>query len=219
MSNIDVINALKKVASAIAQTFGPHCEVAVYSLEEQRIVAIENGHVTGRKVGDKMASKVSEYFINAYNNYPEVVVYPSHSIINGRLLKCSTLVINNSEGEPIALFSINIDMESLKEASGAFHPLLFTPPFQTENEADHSEANVVDYTKKLMMHIISTVGKPLPLTSKEGKIMILKELEKHGVLMVKDMVPSVCEILDISQATLYNYLREIRNGQESDNNN
>jgi predicted transcriptional regulator YheO len=217
MSNNEIITALNKVASAVAQTFGPHCEVAVCSLEDNEVVAIENGHVTGRKIGDKIASKVSDYFVNAYKTYPDVVVYPSHSIINGRLLKCSTLIINNSQEEPIATFSINIDMESLKESSDASNPLLFTTPFQSiEYEGgNNNEANVVDYTKKLMIDIIHTVGKPLPLTSKEGKITILKELEKHGVLLVKDIFPSVCEILDISQATLYNYLREIHNEKDT----
>ena len=30
------------------------------------------------------------------------------------------------------------------------------------------------------------------------------------MFQLKDSVPQVCELLDISQATLYNYLREIR---------
>ena len=80
---------------------------------------------------------------------------------------------------------------------------------------DHVE-NVAEYTKKLMSDIICKIGKPLPLTTKSGRMMILRELDKQGVFLVRDIVPSVCEILCISQATLYNYLREIHN--ETDKN-
>ena len=54
------------------------------------------------------------------------------------------------------------------------------------------------------------MGKPSALGSKEVKLRILRKLEEKGVFQLKDSVPRVCELLDISQATLYNYLREIR---------
>ena len=45
-----------RLAHAIAVQFGSNCEVVVHDLEtndpERSIVAIENGHVTGRSVGD-----------------------------------------------------------------------------------------------------------------------------------------------------------------------
>ena len=50
------LSVLKQVAAALAAQFGSNCEVVVHDLESQdpahSIVHIENGHVTGRKVGD-----------------------------------------------------------------------------------------------------------------------------------------------------------------------
>ena len=51
------------------------------------------------------------------------------------------------------------------------------------------------------------------LEYKETKLRVLAALEQKGVFDVKDAVSLVCEQLSISQATLYNYLREIRNDQ------
>ncbi len=46
--------ALQKLAKGVAAQFGSDCEVVVHRLSadtmEHSIVAIENGHVTGRKV-------------------------------------------------------------------------------------------------------------------------------------------------------------------------
>ena len=45
-----------QLAKGIARQFGPNCEVVVHDLAsndpETSIVAIENGHVSGRRVGD-----------------------------------------------------------------------------------------------------------------------------------------------------------------------
>ena len=53
--------------------------------------------------------------------------------------------------------------------------------------------------------------KPIDLNSREGKMTLLRKLKMQGIFDVKDSVPYVCGILKVSQATLYNYLREIRN--------
>jgi len=52
--------------------------------------------------------------------------------------------------------------------------------------------------------------KPLSMDTKTGRMEILRTLDKKGVFDVKDAVPQVCSILSVSQASLYNYLREIR---------
>lgn len=55
MSKLPDKDTLIQLARGIAAQFGPNCEVVVYDLTENdvehSIVAIENGHVTGRKVG------------------------------------------------------------------------------------------------------------------------------------------------------------------------
>ena len=50
------LDALRRIAHGLALQFGSNCEVVVHSLAdcdiEHSIVAIENGHVTGRQLGD-----------------------------------------------------------------------------------------------------------------------------------------------------------------------
>lgn len=50
------ISFCAQLAKAIARQFGPNCEVVVHDLcgaePEHSIVAIENGHISGRRVGD-----------------------------------------------------------------------------------------------------------------------------------------------------------------------
>lgn len=50
------IEFYKRLAHGLALQFGPNCEIVVHDLEtedvDRSIVVIENGHVSGRKLGD-----------------------------------------------------------------------------------------------------------------------------------------------------------------------
>ena len=58
------MDALKQIAKGIALQFGPNCEVVIHEISDKSayssIVAIENGHVSGRKLGDGPSQVVLE---------------------------------------------------------------------------------------------------------------------------------------------------------------
>lgn len=64
MPEASTLQFLFQLAKGIASQFGPNCEVVVHDLDsndpESSIVAIENGQVTGRKVGDGPSHVVLE---------------------------------------------------------------------------------------------------------------------------------------------------------------
>ena len=55
---------LKQLAAGIAAQFGSNCEVVIHDVSsnhpDHSIVHIENGHVSGRKVGDGASQVVLE---------------------------------------------------------------------------------------------------------------------------------------------------------------
>ena len=68
-----VLNFLRHLAKGLADQFGPNCEVVIHDLsdnyKENSIVAIENGHVSNRKVGDGPSLAV----LDALRNDPKNV--------------------------------------------------------------------------------------------------------------------------------------------------
>ena len=65
---------LKQIAAGLAAQFGPNCEIVVHDLAasqvEHSIVHIENGHVSGRKVGEGPSKIVMEQLMSG-NEAPE----------------------------------------------------------------------------------------------------------------------------------------------------
>ena len=75
-----LIEFYTRLAHGLAVQFGSNCEVVVHDLQgkdiEHSIIAIENGHVTGRRIGDGPSQIVLEYlpvlsFAYYYEETPE----------------------------------------------------------------------------------------------------------------------------------------------------
>jgi len=211
MSSDDIILcSLKSVAVCVAKTLGSFCEVVIHDLRTREIVAIENGHITGRKVGDKLQDKLYNYLVKIDEEGRNMIGYPSRIEKNSRMIKSSTLIIRGVDNKLLATFCINLDVGQLKSALDILNIFVDTKPIGLSNEKGNNTMSILDITKIIISDAIQKVGKPLPLSSKEGKLKILRELNQQGIFLVKNVVPSICDVLSISQATLYNYLHEIR---------
>lgn len=58
------------------------------------------------------------------------------------------------------------------------------------------------------------VGKNSAHMTKEDKLRYLEFLDKHGAFLITYSNAQVCKALNISQFSLYNYLRMIRGGKD-----
>ena len=146
----------------------------------------------------------------------DVIVYGNNGTVvrltrknNGELHKSTTMMFFDETGAYEAMLCFTVNLTALDQAKKMLDSLMNVMPFDSP-EAMGSDLTIADYSKLVIADIIKTVGKPSALGSKEVKLRILRKLEEKGVFQLKDSVPQVCELLDISQATLYNYLREIR---------
>ena len=94
MSQTPSLQLLKHLAKGIAAQFGPNCEVVVYDLLscelEHSIVAIENGHVTGRRVGDGPSHAMLEAIQGEPDTLKDHLCYLARTG-DGKILKSTTL--------------------------------------------------------------------------------------------------------------------------------
>ena len=109
----------KRLAHAIALQFGDGCEVVVHDLQsadpDHSIVAIENGHVTGRKLGDGPSHVVLEALHAGPHKLEDRLSYLTKTAA-GKILKSSTVFIRDDGGRVIGIFAINFDITVLRAA-------------------------------------------------------------------------------------------------------
>ncbi len=199
---------LKQLARALAVQFGEQCEVAVHDLTQDldhTIIAIENGHVSGRKVGDG-ASPIVLRALKDRDGAKDRYGYLTRTQ-DGRLLKSTSIYLRGEEDRAIALLSINFDITEITRANTILTQFITTDEAKKNvGEADAIFSNVNDLLERLIEESVDHVGKPVALMNKDDKIKAIRYLDGKGAFLIKKSGDKVTKFYDISKYTLYNYL-------------
>ena len=198
------LELLRQVAAGIAAQFGSGCEVVVHDLSrhpDHSIVAIFNGHVTGRKVGDGASHVVLEQLRSQDQTTKDHLCYLTKTP-DGKILKSSTIYIRNSRGKVAAILAINYDISRLMMVENAIADLISTPqPAEPEKIV-----NVNDLLEELIQQSVALVGKPVVLMNKEDKIRAIQFLSQNGAFLVTKSGDKITKYFGISKYTLYSYI-------------
>lgn len=210
MENInDNIDFLTSVIKGIAAQFGERCEVVLHDLTgdyASSIVSIENGHITGRKVGDP-GSNLGLEVLRGTTKKGDRYNYHTQTK-EGKMLRSSTIYIKNSIQETIGSICINLDISDFMMAENAIKSLTMRNMEQEVNEVFVKDVNeLLDF---LLQECQNEIGKPVSHMSKDEKKQAIEFLDKRGAFLIKKAGDKVCNFFDISKFTLYNYLDSIR---------
>ena len=200
------LELLKQVAAGIAAQFGSSCEVVVHDLSrhaDHTIVAIENGHVTGRKVGDGASYVVIEQLATNDPQPRDHLCYLTKTP-DGKILKSSTIYIRNSKGKVSGILAINYDISRLLMVDDALHELVSTGD-QPQPEPERI-VNVNDLLEELIQQSVSLVGKPAALMNKEDKVKAIRFLNENGAFLITKSGDKIAKYFGISKYTLYSYI-------------
>lgn len=201
----------KRLALAIATQFGPNCEVVVHDLEsndiEHSIIAIENGHISGRKIGDGPSNIVLKALRNKEHLEGDKLAYLTKTK-DGKILKSTTVYIRDDHEKLIGIFAINYDISLMMAASDYLQNFVGT--VKEDSQAEPISLNVADLLDELISQSTRKIGKPVALMTKEDKVNFVRLLNEAGAFLITKSGPKVCEYLGISKYTLYSYLDEIK---------
>ena len=198
----------KRLASALAQQFGTNCEVVVHDLTgedpDHTIAAIENGHVTHRKVGDGPSRIVLEAL---HAEDPSQLSDSAGYLMkthDGRILKSSTIYIRNEQGGIDGVLSINYDITELLMAERAIDSILNHKNDRTVPERIPISVN--DLLDDLIEQAAAQIGKPVAMMTKDDKIRAIRFLNNAGAFLVTRSGDKVSKYFGISKYTLYSYI-------------
>lgn len=196
------MTALKQffpIAQAISLLLHPHGEVVIHNLKNGKVAAIYN-NFSKRKVGDE--SLVEE--LSDYNKLPDV--FPVCAKINwdGRKMKSITATLRDKNGNPIGLLCINLDISKWDDFRH------FLDQWLSNQQQQPEVLFKDDWREKINLYVsayLKTEGTILKMLSKEKKQDLIKNLHREGAFKAKNAAAYVAEVLDLSRATIYNYLR------------
>lgn len=206
------IDFLKRLAKGIAAQFGSNCEVVVHDLKSSNpsstIVAIENGQVSGRKLGDGPSNVVLKALRTDPTKLHDKLAYLTKTE-DGKVLKSSTIFFRDENGDPSAIFAINYDTTlfmAMQDELRSFTALTDAPSPNPET-IPH---NVTDLLDELIEQSVRIVGKPVALMNKDDKVKAIGFLNESGAFLITKSGQKVCNYFGISKYTLYSYMDEAK---------
>jgi predicted transcriptional regulator YheO len=202
------LDLFSRLAKGLAAQFGQNCEVVIHDLttgdHDSSIVIIENGQVSGRKVGDGPSRAVLDAILGGKTSEDHLSYLTKTE--DGKILKSSSVYIRDDTGAIVGLFGINYDISLLLAVEDTLQS--FTSSNAAEKEPERIPRNVSDLLDDLIEQRVRLVGKPAALMTKEDKVRAIQFLSDTGAFLITKSGDRVSKFFGISKFTLYNYLDE-----------
>lgn len=202
------IERLIPLVDAIGRTFGPYCEVVLHDLTkpDHSIVAISNGHVTGRKVGD--GPPANDLYRFARSHGPDVLAgYRSHTA-DGRSLRSTTVFMRDDHGTAHAALGINVELSAIQALEAQLGFLLRDGGY--ERQAPLTAKTVSHLLRELVAEAIAAVGKAVEQFDRNDRVQFARHLEERGAFTIRDSVPTVARRIGVSRVAMYTYIEEAK---------
>lgn len=205
----DNLNLLSDIAKCVAMQFGENCEVVLHDLTlpyEHTIVAIWNGHVTGRKVGDGGTNAGLEILKGSAS--PDDQYSYINTAPNGRILRSSSKYFRDEYGKVNGSMCINLDITDMIKCENTLRYFTSSTPSSRPQTPELFVGNVDELLEIMMKEAVNTTGKPVDNLTKEEKVSIVHSLDDKGFFLIKKAAEKLADFLGLSRYSIYNYLNE-----------
>ena len=211
-------DVLEQIMDALAGSFGDSCEIVLHDLQgmpyDHSIIAIRNGHVTGRKVGDPSTNKGLEFLRDPNPERGDEIGYITKTR-GGKTLRSSSIYFRDSRGRVLGSLCINLDISQLLIAENGLRSLMGLGGLPLEAERkEYFTGDIGTLLKDMIQASMDYVGKPSDLMTREEKRSGIRFLDERGAFLIKKSGERVCGCYGISKNALYSFLDEIRTSKE-----
>ena len=208
MENL-TFTTLKQLARGLAEQFGSNCEIVIHDLSKEHIdnsiVHIENGQVTGRKLGGSPSNIVIEALQKNPNELKDQYAYLTRTD-NGRILKSTTIYIRDNDDRPRYVFAINYDITNLLALESTIKSITTTGDGVNADQPTPIPMDVNQLLDELIAQSVELVGVPVAYMTKEDKIKAIQFLNDSGAFLITKSGDKVSKFFGISKYTLYSYV-------------
>ncbi|MDH0648899.1 PAS domain-containing protein [Pseudomonas sp. GD03858] len=206
---------LKATLQALASVVPRNVEILLHDLDhpERSVVAIANGHLSGRQVGSPiLAAPEQDQGFKALmqacgsQHGCEPVVLPDYpTTLKGRSLRSATAIFRDSAGQPFASLCVNTDVSGL-DAAMAF--LQHFQPLGAMPAASDEPADMAVLMAEIIQAALQRSGQGR--MNKQAKVDAVRVMQERGLFIVKGGVEKAADALGVTRYTIYNYLEQLR---------
>lgn len=219
-----LLRQYERLTEFLGHALGPDYEVALHDLTDKNrsIIAIANGHVSGRSVGAPLTNVALGILKSRSYETQDYLLHYAGVSVNGKDLRSSTMYIKE-DGELVGMLCINFDDSRYRDIGrqvlSLCHPDSFVhedpqPPERGDSSVrlgpetfrNSTEAVAIDAVNRQL----EKLGVPADRLISDERLRIIAALDEEGIFLLKGSVKDVAHGLGCSQASVYRYLTQSR---------
>lgn len=213
-----ILKPYVKLVEFLGEALGDNVEIALHDLQDetQPIIAIANGKISSRKIGDGLTNlAVHMLEEKQYQNHDYVFNYKTVKE-DGKLLRGSTYFIKEKD-QLIGMMCINVDISDYEYIDATLKKILGIKDekpteFGRENPIEILSYSLDETVDKYIKEALTQMGFPsyfIPERLKvDEKIKVVKYLQEKGTFKIKGALVYVASQLGVSEPTIYRYLKK-----------
>jgi len=220
----------------LAELLGPRTEIVLHDTSDlsRSIVALTNGHVSGRSVGGPATDLVLKVLQNHEHDDRDYLANYLAESRTGGTFRSSTFFIRDAGGAVVGMLCLNIDDEPLTRARDLLAAITATtglvkgaapggadgtstgpaPGHAAAPVAERLSTNVDELALDGVARIVAAQGVEPHRMTPDEKVAAVRELERAGVFLLKGAVAQVAGALHVSEPTVYRYVKQVRRADD-----
>lgn len=211
----------------LGKVLGPDFEIALHEIdtENQSIIAIANGHVSGRGVGAPITDLGLQMIKNKIYEKNDYILNYKGISRTGKILRSSTIFIKDDDGSLLGMLCINFDDSRYLNISRQVLQLcqshfssqddltLLSEPNTLSDAVENFPETLKEVIETVLNDYLKTHNIPGDRLTQTEKIQIVDLLNQKGIFLLKGSVSQVSKKLHCSEPTVYRYLGTINSGK------
>lgn len=215
-----ILESYRQMIDGLGEYLGTGYEIILHNLGsyDHSVIAIQNGHYTGRKIGAPITNMALDMLESIKKNSSNDSITYFTTNRDGKPMKSTTIAIRGEQNKVIGLLCINFyldvpfsaildDFTSHRRDNSVTEDRVAAP---AQVVAEEFSENSTD----LIHHLVNTAREQIytdnSVSSANKNKAIIQTLHDKGVFHFKDAVQLVAEELNISKNTVYLHLRNIK---------
>ncbi len=200
------------LADFISEMNGPNSEVLIHDLSdlEHSIIYITPQNITKRTIGGTITDYALKMLMEKHHQDSDYVVnYVGYLKSENMILRSSTFFLKEN-GKLLGLLCLNVDITELVQAKKIIENAIRIDVGELTGDSPRENFNI-SVEEMIDNIIVPMFEEQLPLyMTVDQKRTIVAELEKRGAFMLKGTIPIVASRLNVSEQTVYRYIKEIQ---------
>ena len=202
---------------------GKNTEVVLHDLADPNnsIIAIANGHISGRKIGGPTTDLVLKVLKEGLKEKTTFITNYTAQVKGNNACRSSSFFIKDEKEKIVGVLCVNVDISQLAEARKVLDSLIncevpekTLPPQKPTAGLVEVFENLHDSIDDALSAIIDNVllkyeAEPTRLSLDE-RIDAVRKLNENGLFLLKGGLSELAKRLEISEPTIYRYLNKVK---------